>query len=172
MTPEEFRRHGYAMIDWLTGYMERVGDLPVQSRLAPGEIRDMLPDHAPEDPEDFEEIAADLDRIVVPGLTNWVSPGWFAFFPAATSGPGILGELVSAGLGQQGMLWATSPVCTELENVMADWMADLLGLPARWNTWAAFQTYSTMWMMSGIAVASTPYAATPLPRGRAASRRC
>lgn len=134
MTPEEFRRHGHALIDWLAGYMDQVGDLPVQSQLAPGEIRDMLPDHAPEEPEDFAAIAADLDRIVVPGLTNWVSPGWFAFFPAATSGPGILGELVSAGLGQQGMLWATSPVCTEMENVMADWMVDLLGLPNGWKT--------------------------------------
>ena len=67
MTPEEFRRHGYALIDWVAGYMERVGDLPVQSQLAPGEIRDMLPDRAPEEPEDFEEITADLDRIVVPG---------------------------------------------------------------------------------------------------------
>ena len=134
MTPEEFRRHGYAMVDWLAGYMERVGDLPVQPDLAPGDIRRMLPDRAPEEPEGFEDIASDLDRIVLPGLTNWTSPGWFAFFPAATSGPGILGELVSAGLGQQGMMWATSPVCTELENVMVDWMVDLLGLPAGWKT--------------------------------------
>ena len=134
MTPEEFRRHGYAMVDWLAGYMERVGDLPVQPDLAPGDIRQMLPDRAPEAPEGFESIAADLDQVVLPGLTNWTSPGWFAFFPAATSGPGILGELVSAGLGQQGMMWATSPVCTELENVMVDWMVDLLGLPQRWKT--------------------------------------
>ena len=134
MTPEEFRRHGYAMIDWLTGYMERVGDLPVQSGVAPGWIREMLPERAPEEAERFETIAADLDRIVVPGLTNWSSPGWFAFFPANTSGPGMLGELVAAGLGQQGMMWATSPVCTELETVMVDWMVDLLGLPAGWKT--------------------------------------
>ena len=134
MSPEEFRRHGYAMIDWLAGYMEQVGDLPVQSGLAPGRIREMLPQRAPEEPEDFGAIAADLDRIVVPGLTNWTSPGWFAFFPCATSGPGVLGELVSAGLGQQGMLWATSPICTELETAMVDWMVDLLGLPAGWKT--------------------------------------
>ena len=134
MTPDEFRVHGYAMIDWLAGYMERVGDLPVQSELEPGWIRRMLPGEAPEDPEDFEAIAADLDRIVVPGLTNWTSPGWFAYFPCATSGPGMLGELVAAGLDQQGMLWATSPVCTELETVMIDWMVDLLGLPPWWKT--------------------------------------
>ena len=134
MTPDEFRLHGYAMVDWLAGYMERVGDLPVQSEVAPGWIREVLPEHAPEEPEGFEAIAADLDRIVVPGLTNWTSPGWFAYFPCATSGPGVLGEMVAAGLDQQGMLWATSPVCTELETVMVDWMVDLLGLPARWKT--------------------------------------
>ena len=104
MTPEEFRRHGYAMIDWLAGYMERVSHLPVQSEVAPGWIREMLPEKAPEEPEGFETIAADLDRIVVPGLTNWTSPGWFAYFPCTTSGPGMLGELVAAGLDQQGML--------------------------------------------------------------------
>ena len=96
----------------------------------------MLPDRAPEEPEEFEAVAADLDRIVVPGLTNWTSPGWFAYFPCTTSGPGMLGELVAAGLDQQGMLWATSPVCTELETVMMDWMVDLLGLPAGWKTTA------------------------------------
>ena len=134
MTPDEFRHHGYAMIDWLAGYMERVGDLPVQSGVAPGWIREVLPDRAPEEPEGFDAIAADLDRVVVPGLTNWTSPGWFAYFPCTTSGPGMLGELVAAGLGQQGMLWATSPVCTELETVMVDWMVDLLGLPGGWKT--------------------------------------
>ncbi|MDE0171306.1 MAG: pyridoxal-dependent decarboxylase [bacterium] len=136
MTPEEFRRHGYAMVDWLAGYMERVGELPVQSRVDPGWVRGMLPDRAPEEPEKFEAVAADLDRIVVPGLTNWTSPGWFAYFPCTTSGPGMLGELVAAGLDQQGMLWATSPVCTELESVMMDWMVDLLGLPGGWKTTA------------------------------------
>ncbi len=136
MTPEEFRRHGYAMIDWLAGYMERVSHLPVQSEVPPGWIREMLPEKAPEEPEGFETIAADLDRIVVPGLTNWTSPGWFAYFPCTTSGPGMLGELVAAGLDQQGMLWATSPVCTELETVMMDWMVDLMGLPAGWKTTA------------------------------------
>ena len=136
MTPEEFRRHGYAMIDWLAEYMDRVGELPVQSGVRPGWIREVLPDSPPEEPESFEAIAADLDRIVVPGLTNWTSPGWFAYFPCTTSGPGMLGELVAAGLDQQGMLWATSPVCTELETVMMDWMVDLLGLPERWKTTA------------------------------------
>lgn len=134
MTPDDFRRHGYAMIDWLADYMERVDEIAVQSGVEPGWIRDNLPDQAPEDPEDFEAIADDLDRIVAPGLTNWTAPGWFAYFPCSTSGPGMLGELVAAGLGQQGMLWATSPVCTEMETVVVDWMVDLLGLPPWWKT--------------------------------------
>lgn len=134
MTPEEFRRHGHALIDWLADFMDTIDDLPVQSAVEPGEIRAMLPSQAPEQPEAFEVIAADLDRVVVPGLTNWQSPGWFAFFPGNSSGPGTLAELVAAGLGQQGMLWVTSPVCTELETVMMDWMVDLLGLPQTWKT--------------------------------------
>ncbi len=137
MNPDEFRRHGHAMVDWLANYMERVGDLPVQSGVEPGWVREMLPERAPEEPESFETIAADLDRIVVPGLTNWTSPGWFAYFPCTTSGPGILGEMVAAGLDQQGMLWATSPVCTEMESVVLDWMVDLLGLPHGWKTTGA-----------------------------------
>ncbi|MCY3538737.1 MAG: pyridoxal-dependent decarboxylase [bacterium] len=134
MTTEDFRRHGYALVDWLADYLERVGEMNVLPQVEPGELRDMLADRAPEHPEDFEAISADLDRIVLPGLTNWASPGWFAFFPAAVSGPSILGDLAAAGLGQQGMLWATSPICTELETVVVDWVVDLLGLPSWWKT--------------------------------------
>ena len=134
MTPDEFRRNGYAMIDWVADFMDTIDDLAVQSDVKPGDIRAMLPSHAPEHPEPFESIAADLDRVVVPGLTNWQSPGWFAYFPGNASGPGTLAELAAAALGQQGMLWATSPVCTELETVMMDWMVDLLGLPQTWKT--------------------------------------
>ena len=134
MTTDEFRRHGHAMVDWVADFMAGVGDLPVQSTVEPGDLRAMLPESAPEEPESFETIAADLDRIVVPGLTNWQAPGWFAFFPGNASGPGTLAELVAAGLGQQGMMWATSPICTELETAMMDWMVDLLGLPPTWKT--------------------------------------
>ena len=133
MTPEEFRRHGHAMVDWLADYMARVDGLPIVPQVEPGDIRAMLPAAAPEEPEDFEAVAADLDRVVVPGLAGWSSPGWFAWFPCSVSGPGTLGELAAAGLGQQGMVWATSPAGTELENAMVDWMADLLGLPAAWK---------------------------------------
>ena len=133
MSPEEFRRHGYAMVDWLADYMSKAEDLPIIPPVEPGEIRAMLPEAAPEHPEDFADIAADLDRIILPGITGWSSPGWFAFYPCSVSGPGTLGELAAAGLGQQGMVWATSPVSTELEGLVTDWMVDLLGLPAAWR---------------------------------------
>jgi aromatic-L-amino-acid decarboxylase len=134
MTPKEFREHGYAMVDWVADYMERVQDYPIMPAVAPGEIRAKLPGAAPEEPEPFADIVRDLDEIVLPGVTHWQSPGWFAYFPANNSPASILGELVSAGLGVQGMLWATSPACTELESVVLDWMVDLLDLPTTWKT--------------------------------------
>jgi len=134
MSPDEFRRHGRAVVDWIADYMERVGELPVVAPVEPGEIRARLPDAAPEDPEPFERLLADLDDVVLPGITHWQSPGWFAYFPANTSGPSILGELASAGLGAQGMMWATSPALTEVENGVLDWLVDLLGLPEAWKT--------------------------------------
>ena len=129
MDPAEFRRHGHALVDWVADYMERVASLPVTPDVAPGDIGARLPLEAPEEPEPFEAILRDLDEIVMPGITHWQSPGWFAYFPANVSGPGILGELASAGLGVQGMLWATSPACTEIELRVVDWLVDLLGLP-------------------------------------------
>lgn len=133
MSPDEFRRHGHALVDWVADYMERVGELPVQSSVSPGEILAHLPATAPEDPEPFEALIRDLDEIVVPGVTHWQSPGWFAFFPANSSPPSVLGELAAAGLGVQGMLWASSPACTEIEMRVVDWLVDLLGLPERWK---------------------------------------
>jgi aromatic-L-amino-acid decarboxylase len=114
--------------------METVGDRPINPTVQPGEIRAMLPDAAPEQPESFEAILRDLDEIVMPGITHWQSPGWFAYFPANTSPPSILGELVASGLGVQGMLWSTSPAATEIEEVVADWLVDMLGLPDSWKT--------------------------------------
>ncbi len=134
MTPDEFRRHGHELVDWLAAYMETVGGRRIQPDVKPGEIRAMLPDRAPEQPEPFEHVLRDLDDIVMPGLTHWQSPGWFAYFPANVSPPAILGELAAAGLGQQGMMWVTSPACTEVETVVVDWLVDLLGLPATWRT--------------------------------------
>jgi aromatic-L-amino-acid/L-tryptophan decarboxylase len=131
MTPEEFRRHGRAVVEWIAAYQERVESLPVLSRARPGAVREALPAMPPEHGEAFEAMLADIDRIVLPGITHWQSPNFFAYFPANASGPAILGELLSAGLGVQGMLWATSPACTELETHVLDWLVGMLGLPER-----------------------------------------
>lgn len=128
MQADEFRAHGHRLIEWIIDYHSRVESLPVESTVAPGEIAALLPEH-PGEPDGFEALFADLDRVVVPGLTNWQHPGFFAWFPANTTYPAILAELVSAGLGVQGMSWATSPAVTEVETRMMDWMIDLLGLP-------------------------------------------
>jgi aromatic-L-amino-acid/L-tryptophan decarboxylase len=134
MTPDEFRLHGHALVDWVAEYMARVGELPVQAKVEPGDVRAMLPATAPEDPEPFELLVRDLDAVVLPGITQWQSPGWFAYFPANTSPPSILAELVTAALGVQGMLWSTSPAVTEIEAHVLDWLVDLLGLPQEWKT--------------------------------------
>lgn len=134
MSPNEFRKYGKELIDWVADYYERVESLPVTPDVAPGAIRAMLPESAPEFPEPFGEVIADLDRVVMPGITHWQSPNWFAYFPGDSSFPAILGELVSAGLAQQGMLWSTSPAATEIESHMMDWLVDLLGLPQAWKT--------------------------------------
>ena len=129
MTPQEFREHGHAMVDWIAEYLERVEDLPVQSRAAPGDLLDKLPHRAPTHGEPFEAMLLDVDELILPGITHWQSPNFFAYFPANSSGPSILGELLSAGLGVQGMLWSTSPAATELETLTMDWLVGLLGLP-------------------------------------------
>jgi len=134
MTPEEFRRYGRQVIDWIADYYERVDSLPVLAQVAPGDVRAALPPHPPEHGEPFEAVLADLDRVILPGLTHWQHPNFFAYFPTNSSGPGILGDLLSSGLAVQGMLWATSPACTELETHVLDWLAELLGLPERFRS--------------------------------------
>src|SRR5688500_17955472 len=129
MTPEQFRQHGHEVVDWIADYWSRVGSFPVRSQVSPGEVRAALPAAAPEQGEPFSDVLADLDRVVLPGVTHWQHPGFFGYFPANTSGPSVLGDLVSAGLGVQGMSWVTSPAATELEQHVLDWLADLLGLP-------------------------------------------
>ena len=131
MRPDEFRRAGHDVVDWVADYLERVESLPVRPSLAPGDVRSQLPAHPPEQGEGWDAIIADLDRIVVPGTTHWQSPNFFGYFPANSSGPSVLGDLVSSGLGVQGMLWATSPACTEVETHVLDWLVELLGLPDR-----------------------------------------
>ena len=134
MTPEEFRRCGRAVVDWIADYYRDIESLPVLSRAQPGEIRASLPSEPPLQGEPFETILKDVESLILPGLTHWQSPNFFAFFPANASGPAILGELLSAGLGVQGMLWATSPACTELETHVLDWLVDMLGLPAAFRS--------------------------------------
>jgi aromatic-L-amino-acid decarboxylase len=134
MTPEEFRQYGRAVVDWIADYQQKVESFPVLSQVQPGEIRAVLPAEPPQQGEPFEAILADVDKVIVPGITHWQSPNFFAFFPANASGPAILGELLSAGLGVQGMLWATSPACTELETHVMDWLVDMLDLPVKFRS--------------------------------------
>ena len=137
MSPEEFRRHGREVIDWIADYYERLESLPVLSQVAPGEVRGGLPAEPPAVGQGFDGVLADLDRVIVPGLTHWQHPSFFAFFPANATGPSILGDLLASGLGVQGMLWATSPAATELETQMLDWLAQLLDLPAGFRSGSA-----------------------------------
>jgi aromatic-L-amino-acid decarboxylase len=104
MTPEEFRRHGHALVDWVADYWARLGELPVTSAGPPGAVAAALPAAAPESGDGFAGLLADLDGVVLPGLTHWQHPGFFGYFPANTSGPSVLGDLVGAGLGVQGMM--------------------------------------------------------------------
>lgn len=134
MTPEEFRKHGYEVIDWVANYLDHADDFPVFSQVEPGDIAAMLPDHAPQYGEPFEALLKDLDDVVIPGITHWQSPNWFAYFPANTSPPSVLAELASAGLGVQGMLWSTSPAATEIESKVLDWLVDMMGLPQKWKS--------------------------------------
>ena len=130
MTPDELRRWGHEVVDWVADYLSGIEEHPVVPDVAPGDVRRAAA-HTPEHPEPFAEVLADLDRVVVPGTTHWQHPGFHAYFPANTSGPGILADIVSGGLGTQGMLWQTSPACTEVETHVLDWMVGLLGLPDR-----------------------------------------
>lgn len=131
MSPEEFRRQGHAVVDWIADYRARIESFPVLSRVQPGEIRGKLPANPPAQGEPFDQILADIDRIVLPGITHWQSPNFYAYFPSNSSGPGVLGDLLSSGLGVQGMLWSTSPACTELETHVLDWLVPMLGLPEK-----------------------------------------
>ncbi|HEV2549557.1 MAG TPA: pyridoxal-dependent decarboxylase [Stellaceae bacterium] len=131
MTPDEFRRHGHAVVDWIADYYSRIESFPVLSRAAPGEVRASLPPDPPAKGESVETMLRDVEELILPGITHWQSPNFYAFFPSNASGPAILGDLLSSGLGVQGMLWATSPACTELETHVLDWLVGMLGLPQK-----------------------------------------
>ena len=126
---EELRRDGQAALKWIADYLERAPELPVLAQVKPGEILSRLPQHPPRTGQPFAELLQNLDRSILPGVTHWQSPNFFAYFPANSSPPSVVGELLSAGLGVQGMLWATSPACTELEIRVLDWLVEMLGLP-------------------------------------------
>jgi len=131
MTPEEFRKQGHVVVDWIADYYSRIESFPVLSQVKPGEIRSSLPASAPQQGEAFPALLRDVAEKILPGVTHWQSPNFYAFFPGNGSGPGILGDLLSSGLGVQGMLWATSPACTELETLVLDWLVPALGLPKK-----------------------------------------
>ena len=137
MTPEEFRRAGHELIEWIADYVEGAGRYPVSPDVKPGEVRSRLPASPPMAPESWDDVRADLDRVVVDGIVHWQHPSFFAYFPSNTTYPSILGELLAAGLGVQGMSWVTSPACTEVETLMLDWMVELLGLPGRFRSTSA-----------------------------------
>ena len=128
MPREDFRRFGYQMIDWIADYFERLEDLPVLSQVAPNAIKHQLPQSAPVDGEAFEAIFADVDRVILPGVTHWNHPNFHAFFSTSTSAPAIFGEMLSATFDAKGMLWKTSPALTELEQVVCDWLRQMMGL--------------------------------------------
>src|SRR6266540_3622190 len=129
MHPDDFRRHAHALVDWMADYLRDVGTLPFTPAVSPGDIRRQLPDTPPLDGEPFDALFDDFQRVVVPGMTHWNHPGWMAYFPCNNSPPSILGEMLTAAMGAQGMSWATSPAATELEQVVMDWLRQMLGLP-------------------------------------------
>ena len=131
MPTPDFRRYGHAVIDWIADYYDRIESFPVLSQVQPGQIRASLPPRAPAKGESFDAILNDIEKFILPGITHWQSPNIYAFFPCNASAPAILGDLLSSGLGVQGMLWATSPACTELETHVLDWLVPMLGLPEK-----------------------------------------
>ena len=129
MDPEAFRRYGYQVVDWIATYMRDAEHYPVLSQLAPGQVRAGLPAAPPNAPESMDRILQDFERVVLPGITHWNHPAFFAYFSISSSGPGILGEALAAALNVNAMLWKTSPAATELEELTLDWLRQMLGLP-------------------------------------------
>jgi aromatic-L-amino-acid decarboxylase len=130
MSKEEFLRFGHELVDWIAQYFDRIEDLPVLASIEPGDLKGQLPASPPQHGEPMEKIISDLDRLVVPALTHWSHPSFFAYFATSTSGPGILGELLTAAFDNKAMLWRTSPASTELEDVTLDWLRQMMGLDA------------------------------------------
>jgi aromatic-L-amino-acid decarboxylase len=130
MDRETFRKHGHAIVDWVADYMDHIEEYPVLTQVQPGQIKDQLPMTPPVEPEPMEAIFEDFKQLILPGITHWQHPSFFAFFPANTSEPSLLAEFLTAAIGAQCMIWQTSPAATELEEVVMDWLRQMLGLPA------------------------------------------
>ena len=133
MSTEEFRKAGYKAIDWIADYYDHIENYPVFPQVQPGEIRSKLPKEPPQKGKKYEDILQDMNTMI-PGITHWQSPNFHAFFPCATSGPAILGDLISTGLGINGMNWVTSPSATELESHVLDWLVDMMELPNKFKS--------------------------------------
>jgi aromatic-L-amino-acid/L-tryptophan decarboxylase len=133
MNPEEFRKIGHQLIDWIADYRARVADLPVRSRVEPGGVRAQLPSIPPVQPEPFEGIFHDLEQIILPGLSHWQHPNFFGYFPSNGELASVLGDYLSTGLGVLGLSWISSPALSELEEVVTDWMRQMLGLSEAWS---------------------------------------
>ena len=130
MTPDEFRKHAHDLVEWMAGYMENVETFPVKSLVKPGEIFDKIPDNPPQKAASFDSLMSDFDKIILPGITHWQNPNFFAYFPANTSPASVLAEMVIATLGAQCMIWETSPAAAELEEKMMIWLRELISLPS------------------------------------------
>jgi aromatic-L-amino-acid decarboxylase len=133
MTPEEFRRYGHELIDWIADYRANVEKYPVMSRTEPGDIKQQIPASPPQHGENFADVLADLERVVVPGLSHWQHPSFFGYFPSNGLLSSVLGDFASTGLGVLGLSWQSSPALTEIEEVVADWMRQMLGLSTAWS---------------------------------------
>ncbi len=133
MTPEEFRKHGHAIVDWIADYRTRVAEHPVMAQTAPGEVKARLPQSPPDQPEPFDRVLADLDTIVMPGLSHWQHPQFFGYFPCNGTLGSVLGDYVSTGLGVLGLAWQSSPALTEVEEVATDWLRQMSGLSDQWQ---------------------------------------
>ena len=134
MSINEFKENGYKVIDWIADYYENIESYPVLSQINPGDLRKALPKEPPKKGDKFDSILDEMNNTIIPGVTHWQSPNFFAYFPCNSTGPAILGDLLSSGLGIQGMLWASSPACTELESHVLDWLVDMLHLPKRFKS--------------------------------------
>ncbi len=129
MNPEEFRTHAHQLVDWMADYLKTVGQYPVKPDIRPGDIKNQLPLELPEGPENFDKIFEDFKKIILPGMTHWQHPQFYAYFPSGSSAPSILGDMLSTTLGAQCMIWLTSPAAEELEERMMEWLRDAIGLP-------------------------------------------